>query len=52
MSHVSLSHVWNQVPDGGRNGRVRWSFTARLRRTPVSCGHGRYQVPAVSRGAT
>jgi hypothetical protein len=50
MSHGSNGHVRYQVPDGGRDGPVRFVSAARLSGRGVSSGHVRNLVPDVSRG--
>ena len=50
MSHASRGHVRNLVPDSGGNGQVRREPAAQSSGTPALFGHGRYLVPAVSRG--
>jgi hypothetical protein len=51
MSRVSHGHVRNLVPDSGRNEHAQLTSVAWLSGALVPFGHGRYLVPAVSRGA-
>jgi len=52
MSRVSHGHGRNLVPDSGRKGQAQPTSGGRLSCAFGFFRHGRYLVPAVSRGAT
>ena len=50
MSHVSVVHVRNLVPDSGATGQVQCASAVRLRDVRVLSGHVRNPVPDMSGG--